>query len=150
MASRLYWSKLAWVFILAFVVAFAGCEKGTKIDAEVLATSQEAYDNALVEIEGGNSEAALELLDVALQPGGGLTPDIHADARVQRAVVRARLDQLEDAHADLDVAEQGAADMSAVYVARSYVFSKEGKSKESKAEMSKAKKLRRGVKAIRD
>jgi len=135
--------------MILFAVS-TGCATDKTIDATVLATAQESYDKALEEVEAGNSEAALELLNVALQPGGGLSPDIHVDARIQRAIVQARLNQFEGTHADLDVAAEGAADMAAVHVARAFAFAKEGKDKESKVEMSKAKKLKKGVKAIRD
>lgn len=135
-------------FLLSFVLF--GCSSGkTKIDADKLASAQHAYDQALDSIADGDHESAATLLDAALVPGGGLPPDIYTAARVQRAVCFARLDRFDEAHADLDVASEGAADMAAVHVARSFVFKKQGKSTESASEMSAAKKINRKAKSIK-
>lgn len=143
-------SRTLLVLVLsALMLPSLGCFVDKTIEANVVADAQAAYDEALVAIEAKDTDAALEQLNIALQPGSGLPGDIHVDARIQRAICLARNEQFEPAHADLDVAAEGAGDMSQVHAARSFVLSKEGKSKESKTEMSKAKKINRSVKAIR-
>lgn len=136
--------------LLFFLLLVLGCVGNRTIDAESLANAQQSYDSAIAELEAGNHEAALDLLDVALAPGGGLQADIYTDARVQRAICLARQGRCDEAHADLDLAAQGAADMATVHVARSFVFKMEDNDAESKSEMAAAKEINRRAKAIRE
>lgn len=141
--------RVFYACVFAGTVAMVGCGGSPAIDADSLASAQQSYDQAIEAIGEGDHEAAATLLDAALEPGGGLPPDIYSDARIQRAVCFARLERFEEAHADLDVASQGAADMASVHVARSFVFKKEGKNADSASEMSAAKKINRKSKSIK-
>ena len=94
---------LKFLSVVLLITTFVGCGKDKTYDPEILVTSQQSYDQAIEQLAEDNTEAALGLLDVALQPGGGLTPDIHVDARVKRAIVHAKLEHFEDAHSDLDL-----------------------------------------------
>ena len=136
--------------ILCGMLILLGCGSDRSIDAENLADAQSSYDAAVDAVDAGNSEEAIRLLDIALAPDGGLPPDISVDARLLRATEFARIGRYDDAHSDLDVAEQGAGDMSAVHATRAYVLKKEGKDKESKSEMSKARRLNSRVRSIKD
>lgn len=133
---------------LVLLALSVGCGSDQTIDPDKLADAQASYDAAIDEIAGGNSDVALELLDRALEPGAGLSPDISVDARIHRAICLARVERTAEAHADLDSAAEGAGDMSAVHAARAFVFAKEGKDTESKSAMRTAKKIKRTVKRI--
>lgn len=136
--------------VFALSLAFlTGCGGPRTADPEALASAQVAYDNAVAEIEAGNHESAVPLLENALAPGGGLPPDVFTEGLVQRAICYARLERFDEALADLDIASQGASDMSAVHVARAFVFKKQGKTKESSQEMSAAKKINRKARPVK-
>lgn len=142
--------RFTYLYVFLFVVSLFGCDSNrTKINADTLASAQHSFDQAIAAMADGDHESAAALLDAALIPGGGLPADIYTDARVNRAICFARLDRFDEAHADLDVAAQGAADMATVHVARSFVFKKEGKTSESASEMSAAKKINRKAKSIK-
>ena len=118
------------LFLALAVVCSAslvGCNSKKPIDADTLASAQTSYDSAVVKIEEEDYDAAASLLDAALAPGGGLPPDIYTMARIERAKCFARLERFDEAHADLDVAAQGSANMALVHVARAFVFKGEGK-----------------------
>ena len=138
-----------WSVLFSVCLVCSGCSGAKTIQADAAASAQRAYDDAVVAFKVGDDELALTLLDAALGPGSGLPPDIYTDALVKRAVCRARAEQYDDALADLEIASQGAADMSLVHAARSFVYKKQGKSTAASAEMSAAKKINRRVKAFR-
>lgn len=136
-----------WLGMLALI---SGCGAPQAIDANLLADAQVSYDTALEAEKLGDQQEALRLLNQALDPKAGLSPDLAADARILRAVVLARLDRASESHADLDSAAEGAGDLSAVHVARAFVFEKEGKKSEASAEMKKARRLNKSARAIKE
>ena len=133
-------------FTVGLLVLLAGC--GPQANPEKTADAQAAFDAGLEAFDEGNAEESVAQLTTALEIGG-LSPDQFAESRIKRAISNARLGQFAAAHADLDIAEQGAA-LDEVYIARSYVFEKEGKKRESSTAWSEARKLNRLAKKIKD
>ena len=79
---------------------------------------------------------------------GGLNPDLYVDVLLQRAVCRANLSDFENAHADLDMASQGAASVERVHVARAFVFQSQGKIDDANEQMSLAREIDPSVEPI--
>lgn len=145
--SRLLRRPLLPVICLGLAL-LAGC--GSKaIDEQTAASAQAAFDQALVEVESGNHESAIAFFDQSLTPGSGLPTDLYTTARIERAKCLARVGRYEDAHADLEVASQGAVNQAVIHACRSFVFKSEGKQAEADKEMAAAKKIDRRVKPIR-
>lgn len=128
------------------LLLLVGC--GPKADATKTADAQASFDAAMKAFDDGDSQAAITEITTAIEIGG-LSPDQFGEGRIKRAISYARTGDFAAAHADLDIAEQGAA-LDEVQVARSYVFHKEGKRKESTQAMAEAKKLNRLAKPIKD
>ena len=136
------------VALAVYLIVVTGCGPSQQIDANLLANAQSSYDAAVEQEAAGNSEEVLRLLDEALNPEAGLSPDVSVEARILRAIVLTRLGRSAEAHDDLDMAAEGAGDMAAIHVARAFVLKSEGNSSESKAEMRKAKRLNRSARPI--
>ncbi len=142
------WSLVTSTMLAFLAIAFVGCGPKRTIDESLLANAQASFDGAVKAEAVGQSDEAIRLLDLALQPSAGLSPDVAVEAHILRAIVLARVGRTTDAHADLNIAAEGAGDMSAVHAARAYIFAKEGNEKDSKIEMSKARRLNKRVRRI--
>ena len=140
------------ILLLVLLTTFSfpiGCGGPPPLSEEVAADSSAAWANAIEAFDAKDFAACSDHLDAALA-GGGLPPDVCAEAQLKRAVCRARLDRFDEALADLAEVEQGPVNLAVVHMTRSYVYKKQGKAAESKAEAATAKKIDRRVKALKD
>ncbi len=111
-------------------------------------TAAQSYQAGITALESRDYNGAVEHLNAALE--GGWLGYTTATAYTKRAIAQAALGNYDAAHADLDKAEQGEGASADTYVARTYVFEKQGKQQEAKTAWNQARKLDRRVKKIED
>ena len=128
--------KLDWRIVL---LVLAGCSRGGP-SPDTRADAQTAFDAAIHAYSGKQYEPANESFTQALE-SPGLNADQYVAAYTQRAIARAHLKQFVGAHADLDLATEGAADMAQVHLARAFVLEQEGNSNQARQEFNKARRL---------
>ena len=143
--NRRWWHLLV---LVVFPVLLAGCGGNQAADPEVFISAQTALKQGMEAYEAKDYQAAVTNLDTAVT-GGGLLPDLYADALLKRAECNARLGNFPAAHEDLDKAARGA-DMAEVYRVRHFVFEKEGNSAESRKALTAGKKINSRLKPIVD
>ena len=124
-----------------------GCDSTAK-HAQSRETASESYQTGISAFESRDYNGAVEHLTAALESGWlGYTT---VSAYTERAIAQAALGNYDEAHSDLDKAEEGEGASLDTYVARTYVFEKQGKQKEAKAAWNQARRLNRRVKRIKD
>ena len=133
--------------VLMLTVWLCGCS--SQVAPDKRANAETAYGEAIEALEQHDYGLAKTRLTEALE-AGGLRADQLIDAYIQRAVCLARLGEFEAAHADLDAAAQGPADMDVVYAARSFVFAKEGRASEAAAKLNQARAINPQIKPFED
>ena len=124
-----------------------GCDSPAK-QAQSRETAAQSYQAGISALESRDYNGAVEHLTAALESGwlGYST----TAAYTKRAIAQAALGNYDEAHSDLDKAEEGEGASAETFVARTYVFEKQGKQKEAKAVWNQARKLNRRVKKIED
>jgi tetratricopeptide (TPR) repeat protein len=128
--------------VLVFSMFFAlglGCG-GPKGDPVSVANSEAGYTEAKNMVLDGNYESALPRLEAAIS-GGGLGPDLYAEALLLRAQCYAMTGKPEQAAADMEKAEQGSPSEAMIELTKGVILEKQGKSAESKAAFAKAKRM---------
>lgn len=125
--------------ISMFFVPSLGCG-GPKGDPVSVANSEAGYTEAKTMVLDGNYEPALPKLEAAIS-GGGLGPDLYAEALLLRAQCYAMTGKPEQAAADMEKAEQGSPSEAMIELTKGVILEKQGKSAESKAAFAKAKRM---------
>lgn len=99
-----------------------------------------AYENAVESYESKDFDEAEKQLTIALTE-----TTLHIDqletAFLMRARVRIELDRLDEAAEDLDLLEQGAANMDDVWIVRGELYQKQGDADAAKLAFQEAKKI---------
>jgi tetratricopeptide (TPR) repeat protein len=118
------------------LVLGAGCRQ--KVDPEVFASAQAAFDDAEKKYANREFQQAAAAYETAIAQGG-LNVDLYCTAQIRRAESLVRLGQYDKATEILDLLEQGAPDLAPVHIVRCLLFEKQGKTQEAAAQYRQAR-----------
>lgn len=125
------------VLLLLVVTFTCGCGP-REMSSAVLANSEKSYDKGVELFNSKDLDGAEKELSKAIS-GGGLDVDRFGDALVKRALCYANQKKFDEAHKDLEVAEQGAPELATVYKTRADVYQMQGDVAKSQEFANKAK-----------
>jgi tetratricopeptide (TPR) repeat protein len=130
--------RIAWPLLCLAIWTIAGCGAAPSfVPRESAKASLQQGREALAK---GNFAEADSALRSAID-SRGLQPDDLCDAMTLRSRALAQLDRFDEAHALLDQAAQGAADLAAIHATRAEVFRRQGKAALADRAFADAKKL---------
>jgi len=123
-----------------WLAAAVGCCGAGGMSEKTVADSESALTQAEEAFEAGNFQQAVDNYTNAIE-GGGLRSEMLAEAYIHRAMAHAELGAFDAAQADLEIAEQGAPQMDAVYAARGYVLLKQGDKEQAREQYRLARSI---------
>lgn len=140
--------KIYLLTTIAIVFAI-GCGAPGEQMAEARISAYQSYDEAEKAFLARDYATAEPKYAAALS-GGGLNADLYSDALVKHALCLAVGGKTSEASAALDKLEPEAINLDQIYVARSFIFKKQGKAAESRAALAKARQYNRTVQEFKE
>jgi Tfp pilus assembly protein PilF len=108
------------------------------------AAAQRQLDAGIQAWESADLAHAEQQLTPAIR-SGSLDSDQYVEGLLMRALVRAALGKYRQAHADLDRAQEGAAQLDRVFAIRAYILQGEGQPEAARRAMEQAREVNPGA-----
>ena len=134
---------------IVLMLAVWPCGCSSQANPSRRADAETSYIKAIEALEQHDYGLAIAAFTEALE-AEGLEVDDLLDAYIQRALCSARLGEFDAAHADLDAAAEGPAEMDVVHAARSFVFQKQGRANEAAQQLNQARRINPGIQPFTD
>ncbi len=134
--------------LLALVLAI-GCSSSDGRNGGSRRSAYVALDEANVAFAARDFAGAEEKLTTAID-ARVLNPDSYCQAVTKRALCSAVAGKFEEALADLDKLGPAPSNADEVFIARSFIYKKQGKAAESRAALAKARQFNRTVKEFNE
>lgn len=141
---RSYLNVLVGICMAALLCA-AGCRSNSGLSASQIQSAQVLLDEALAGDKEGNAAEAFAKVDAAITQGG-LNPDQLCEAYLLRARCYSADGKLDEALADLELADQGSPNSSMRHYSRGVYFAAKGDAAKAKSEFATARKLNPALK----